>query len=619
MCERINDTYQSWEDSWLAKKIITPRLNNRLRDIWIKANEGYPRATWSGWIDHSAAHILNVLRNLDRMIPKNIYQVIQEDEAFVLIVACLLHDIGMISEGNDSVDLQYIVNLRMKHGEKADEVIKAEFKELLDPAYTYLYPVCEIVKNHHGKFNPSPIEGLGYNLRANALWVRLADELDFGRHRAPAWLLDYIRPTQKNLEHWLNHNNIDEPSIDLNLFRIQIRGVVENEAFVRKLRLEFENTERQELQKLFLNRGTQKSEYDQTFIIWDLTKRKPSPGDDSKEIDTRPPIFLNDQYFQGARFLYNLGKYDTAVKCFEKGVDLYSGGWLDSPAIIYFYHYLKCLHALGEHKKALQIAERYRDANFSQDMHAAIAAANGLGHWKLGNFDLAIEYFTMAVALYESLSQRDSNHKLNAADAYVLKATTNLEKLRTSNLKGSRKLEPQICSCIKQAENQFKEYEQERHDLQESHYKGRYWGLMAFHCLLQFDLDKKLNKDLISDQWSDVLGYASKSHGGKHSANRNPFGFMCGKYCAAAVLFYKYRKENQELDLRRSAEMIRDVRTAYDDIYGPKQRIYRTWNKIHYLFIQIQRALPKKYKNILSDFNDGDSHVRKTEIYTPLH
>lgn len=253
MSNRVENTYSSWKDSSLFERIANPKIKDSLDRIWEKASAAYPRATWKGWVDHSETHILTVLRNLDGLIPDYVFNDISEQEAFVLVAATLLHDIGMIPQQNASADLQYLANLRLRHGEKGAEIINEDFSDFLRPFGSVLHPVCEIVKNHHGKFNPRPIIGLPYTIRADALWVRLADELDFGPDHAPSWLLDYIKPDETELEHWRRHNKIHEPAIDLELFRIQVRGILENELFIRKLREEFESPISQDLQRIFVS------------------------------------------------------------------------------------------------------------------------------------------------------------------------------------------------------------------------------------------------------------------------------------------------------------------------------------------------------------------------------
>lgn len=615
----IKGTYLSWKDSLLAKKIVSPDRIHTLDEIWSKASEAYPRASWKGWVDHSATHILGVLRNLDRLIPPYVQATIFETEAFVLIAATLLHDIGMTPEENISAGLQYFANLRLQHGWRGANIIEHDFRDSLKPFGNILNPICEIVKNHHGSFNPMQRADLPYDLRADALWVRLADELDFGPHRAPAWLLEYVRPDENELRHWRNHNQVQEPAIDLELFRIQIMGIVEDESLVRKLRTEFETPQRQDLQKIFLNRGLTGERHYRTFLLWDLTEIRPAVTEDSKEVDTRPAIFSNDQFLLGARYLYNLGRYEVALTCFEKGVGRLSGRWSDMPATPYFYHYLKTLHGLGEHRKALEITEQYRDAEFPPEIRAAMATSDGLGHWKLGNSGAAIDALRTAIDIYRGLSRKDIKHKLNEADTWVLYSIAYFEMLRTSDYLNAQTLIRNLELGIRNADKLFSEYEKEKPQIPESHYRGRYWGLRAFFCIHQIDLQN--NKSALA--WKEAIQFSEDAHGGVESTNRNPFGAMCGKYAVAVVNYHKYVNCESQIDkqaaLLESARAFGEVRLAYDSLFGPTKRICRLWSKIHRLFILVRKALPPESSGILPSFYGSDEPDEEVEIYTPLH
>lgn len=612
----------SWQQSCLAAKITHPQKIQRLNDVWDRANEAYPRIMWGSWVDHTATHILNVLRNLDRLIPDYVYKEIEETEAFVLIAATLLHDIGMIPEQNRPRTLRYFADLRCTHGERGVEITRKHFSDLLRlEEGDMTVPICEIVQNHHGQFQPQPRVNFPH-LSGDALWVRLADELDFGPHRAPNWLLDYVRPDKEQLCHWLNHNRIDEPAIDLDLLRIQITGTVESEAFIRKLRAEFETAQRQEVQKGFLSRGLKKPVHNRTFLIWDCTDREIRPGEDSKEIDARPAVFSNEQFLAGARHLYNLGRYEMARKYFEDGLDRLTGRWSAMPATPYFYHYLKTLNALGEHEKAIRVAVEYRDTRFSSEIKAAVAASNGLAYWKTYKFGRARDSLKKAIGAYKRLSRKDIKHKINEADAWVLHGITCLEEIRASKrLKSGEALIRGIENGIKNAQKLFSEYETEKPDVSESHYKGRYWGLRAFFSLLQIESKRNTN----AKAWTEALRFAQRAYGDTKQAHRNPFGAMCGKYCAAAVNFHKHQncsgKSAKRRALLNSAELIRDVREVYDELFSSKKRTFRLWPKIHRLFVLIREELPKgsELRKRLSGFYGSDEPTDEIEIYTPLH
>jgi hypothetical protein len=106
--------------------------------------------------------------------------------------------------------------------------------------------------------------------------------------------------------------------------------------------------------------------------------------------------------------------------------------------------------------------------------------------------------------------------------------------------------------------------------------------------------------------------------------HRNPFGAMCGRYCAAAVNYHKYLNcangSEKQKALLDSARLIYDVRKTYDEIYSSTVRIFRTWNKIHNLLLGIHEALPEDSKGDLSVFYGIDEPYQTgVNIFTPLH
>ena len=125
--------------------------------------------------------------------------------------------------------------------------------------------------------------------------------------------------------------------------------------------------------------------------------------------------------------------------------------------------------------------------------------------------------------------------------------------------------------------------------------------------------------------WNQALKFSRDAHGGEELANRNPFGAMCGSYCAAAVNYHKYEHCEDELErqqaLLESARIIRDVRQTYDDLFGPTKKIFRLWPKIHRLFVLIKTALPKGSggEEIMPVFPGNSEPAEEINIYTPLH
>ncbi len=613
MPERLKDIYTTWTDSLISARISSPDLRSRLDQIWAKAGQMLPRATLSGWVDHSGDHAMRVLRNLDMLIPDYVMETINEQEAFVFLAGTLLHDIGMVPEENASVDAVTLARIRQTHGQRSADFIRHNFSDLIRADFL-LNQICEIAKNHHGPFDPVPLSP-AYDLRADALWVRLADELDFGPSRAPEWLLEYLKPDPDSMKHWATHNKLQSPQVDLELFRIQINGWVSSDAFVRKLRDEFEAFQRQDLQKNFLSRGT--TAKNRTFLIWDQTKLEVKPGEDDKHgLEVRPSSFTVDMFFEAGRYLYNMGKYDLAITFFEDGLHRTGNHWSDSPACYFFYHYLKSLHSLGEHQKAVQMGQEYLLTSPSQELTASITMANGHGLWKLNQFAEARRYLTeSANEHYHKLAGSSEKFKIDEADACVLNALTYLEEFRSV---GSGECLEEGEKWILRAEKLFEEYERSNPGRPESHYKGRYWGTKAFFLIARMDTTPGKKPPVA---WHEAERLANLAQGGDDHANRNPYGTMCGEYCCAAIYYHRYLYSSNRMDARqallKAAQMVKDVMEMYSHIFGPSLQVYRTWGKIQYLARKVCEELSEDLRD---DFScPVDMSAEPAEIFSSLN
>ena len=608
--------YTTWEDSHLRAKINDADVPN-LNTIWTKAQSALVYATPPGWVSHGSDHILRVLRNLDNLIPEPVLDVITPEEAFALVASVLLHDIGMVQPHSDHADVQALFRLRQKHGERAAEMIRGEYGDLLRRA---LEPVCEIVRSHHGNyFNPNDIVGLRYQVRPAALWVRLADELDFGPERAPLWLLDYVRPESEQLEHWRKHNELKEPAIDVGLLRIQVAGTISDPSFVRKLRHEFEAPERRDLQLSFLGRGRMRPRFP-TFIIWDCTEVQIATGEESR--DTRAPVFSSEQFLLAARHLYNIGRYESARECFEEGKRRYGGAWSEPAVVGYFYHYLKTLMGLGEYGVALDRASVIEAGDVVDEVRADIAAARGVAHWKLRHIEQAKLCFDLAATIYQTLSRDAPKHRVNEADARTLCAAALLEQIRIDGRPWSEE-----CAALREtaerelsaADRLFRSYEESLRSGRETHYRGRYFGVRAFLCLL----DNEAGARYQVDDWDQASEFAKRARGGRHGTDRNPFGVLCGLYCGAAVEYHKYLHCEdtcvRQGALADAARDVENVRREYDNLFG-RRKVRHLWDKINTLLSKIHTALEEgsEARKSLSELL-GSEAADSAEIFTPLH
>lgn len=620
-----------WRDSKLAAK-ISDTLGKDLDQIWTKAEKFYNHTNPPGWVSHGSDHIRQVLKILGDLIPQDVLDKIDEIEAFILIAGTLLHDIGMVLPEGAATDAKLLAGIREQHGKRGANMVGENFADFLNCQPGVYMAVCEVVKNHQGVFQPQQVTGVRFNVRADALWVRLADELDFGKKRAPSFLMEYVQPESQQYKHWCKHNQLNEPTIDIDLLRVQISGKVQDHLVVRKLRDEFENSNSQDLQQLFLGRGRQ-GKSPRSFLIWDCTTLVTVPGNEyNKSIDPRPARFEHEQYLIGARFFYNLGRYQEALKCFEQGKEAYQDKiWTEEPLVYYFYHYIKTLGGLGQYEKMLELTEA--SDGLSKEVLAAIKVSRGLAYWKLGDCHAAKSTLETSVEIYQSLSRDDPRQRVNEADAHSMIAIVLTESIRDTLRRGvisgilgrpdaikwdsgTNGLFTRAIQELVKADRLFTEFEEYSREVGKqdgTHYRGRYWGAKAFLELLDIDRTKKYSPEA----WKIALDAARLSHMGM----RNPFGAMCGKYCEAVVCFHKYFYCAEQEALRDAARMLQEVHSSYEALFDRlKAPVPRLWHKMMYLLKEVHRAIPRgnKVKQDLSKIARRHS-VSPIELLTPLH
>ena len=161
-------------------------LQGKLQIMNNFATKVYSRTNWPGWVDHGPKHIQKVLKNLHKLIPQDVMEKIFQEEAFVLLASTLLHDVGMFPidlPGHVAYTDEYYKTLRNDHGTNGAETVRNQFVNIMDDNTILLDVIADIIKNHHGDYDPEPIQtDFGYPMQA--IIVRLADELDFGPERA---------------------------------------------------------------------------------------------------------------------------------------------------------------------------------------------------------------------------------------------------------------------------------------------------------------------------------------------------------------------------------------------------------------------------------------------------
>lgn len=548
--QRLNDIYKS-----------------KLNLIYETSQPFYARTTWHGWIDHSLLHIENVLHRLDDLIPLEVMQTIPPEESFVLLASAVLHDIGMCPSSEvEKVKYtdEFFNDIRNNHGEKGERIVETLFGQLLRSKPVLLTLICDIVKNHHGKFEPKNITYENFNYPAQAMLVRLADNLDFGKTRAPFYLFEILANINDQKKYWDAHLKLEEPIIDNKLFRIQINGEITHNDFISQIRENFEKSDHAAYQMNFFQRSGFK--YNCKYIIWDNTIKKRLPGEEVKR-DPRPIKFNPEGKLIAAQALYNSASYFNAITFFENEVQRETL-WYDYPYNQYIYHYLQTKNKIGMYSENIEYTRKLNVHNFSKGIQADIQISNGIAYYNLQNYKGALICFTSASDILKQLP----NALISFADTLIWRCIICLSDYQEQNY-GTY-----IESLLSEAIASINTFKRANPNEPESHYMGRFNGFMVYYELFIKN----------SNEWDTIINYAEKAYGGSKNDNRVDFGIMAGKYTEAIAYIYKYKYQSQ-VDKKASYEtlikcagIMIDVLERYKQIYGNYGKNIKTiWDKIY--------------------------------------
>lgn len=228
-----------------------------------RVSDTYPEYTL-----HDKTHSFNVLKLMDRIIPKETLEKMNELELTILILSAFLHDIGMVvskqekkktvqsedfrrfkekypkvnrslkeaqEEGNHEIASQMenqllTFYLRETHADRGAKFIKKKFRAKLKyRGLDFSDILCKVCRSHgesweklgvrKGRVHGYPLReeyptahsfpGLDVNVQYLAIILRLADILDFDRERTPSILFEYLYPISEiSLKHWLTHLSV---------------------------------------------------------------------------------------------------------------------------------------------------------------------------------------------------------------------------------------------------------------------------------------------------------------------------------------------------------------------------------------------------------------------------
>lgn len=594
----------------LYKKTLNGHYKKVLKDIIIKASLYYSRTTWGGWVDHGERHIQNVVKRLDELIPTQLHDVISTEESFVLFASVILHDIGMCASSTDleplangtTEDLKESYNkIRVTHGNRGAKIAEKLLEGLVfDERETLVPIICDIIKNHHGEFTPdATLSSQMITYPAQALLVRLADNLDFGKDRAPSHLCEYIGNVDDQKKYWKEQQTLKAPIVKKDLFRIHLTGKVANLDFITQLKKNFEDPIHTNCQMAFFSRIPQFKEH--SYIIWDRTKKNKIPGEEVSR-DPRPNTFNRMNLLEAAHALYNIGHYKNALEHFETK-DNQEIHWEQQPHYRFIYQYLQTLNKLGRYKDCLEISERINQTNFSEEISLGISYCRGIAFFNLNQCQYAYTLFLKTIQSIKSTA----GLFISIADIHIWCAISQLPNLINEDnhllKKGYKNI---ISEHLEKSSRYFKSYEKDNPQKDESHYRGRYYGFMVYYLIYVEE----------SNDWNKIIDYAHKAYGGAKNDNRVVFGIMSGKYTEALAQIERFKDTNEEEALICSVNQILEVINLYKKLYGDEEHNIPTiWDKIYllaqHIILECETSdyTPSKQETIEKLLNETTKHI----------
>lgn len=198
-------------------KALDPDLHRRFKDTAFTGQRILQKykALFPEYTDHSMFHSLTVIDSCNRIIGRDNINRLNEDEIFVLLMACYLHDVGMGIAEKDYGEFKDIIGEKQFFEKYPDET-KAEFvrfyhnefsglfidkyADIFDlPSAEHVFAVKQVARGHRKtdlydeKEYPVDLKmpgGNTVNLPYLAAVIRLADEIDVAASRNPILLYD---------------------------------------------------------------------------------------------------------------------------------------------------------------------------------------------------------------------------------------------------------------------------------------------------------------------------------------------------------------------------------------------------------------------------------------------
>lgn len=215
-------------------------LYKRYESLWQFALDNYLKfMNIENFTDHGEDHVLNVEKNIFKLLTEKAKQKLSSYDIFCLLSSCCLHDIGMIAKKNSG---EPYLKVRQDHHLRVRDILEKDYSKFgLNKQEGKL--IGEICYNHGtsgldelAPYNNWPIAELG---TVNALLIgallRMGDLLDLNFSRAPSLVIDLKKIKGLSLYHWKLHSKISDIKIDHNTKEISIHAIAENELDLSEL------------------------------------------------------------------------------------------------------------------------------------------------------------------------------------------------------------------------------------------------------------------------------------------------------------------------------------------------------------------------------------------------
>lgn len=183
-------------------------LNQKVRPVLSRTTN-----TLINFTDHSLEHSLGVENAYDILLDGQ-YELLTEEEKFLLIAATILHDIGMVGKKEDLENQDYEKFRRDAHNNYSKEIIIQE-STVLNLDFTEAKLIADIAEAHR-KVPLDSLEeempyGLGNTVRLRLLGalLRFADELHVTKGRTSHLLMNILSPDEFSMSHHKRHENVN--------------------------------------------------------------------------------------------------------------------------------------------------------------------------------------------------------------------------------------------------------------------------------------------------------------------------------------------------------------------------------------------------------------------------